>query len=56
MPTDLVALPARKRAARAQVRNEAKLVLAWCGICLLIVEMLFASHAFEQAVILMGRT
>jgi hypothetical protein len=56
MPTDLGALLARKNEARALAREDAKLMLVWFGICLLIIEALFASHAFEQAVVLMGGT
>lgn len=54
MPTDLAALLARKDRARAQTRDNAKLMVVWFGVCLLIIEALFASHPFAESVALLG--
>jgi hypothetical protein len=54
MPTDLAALLARKSEARAQMRDNTKLMVVWFGVCLLIIEALFASHSFAEAMALLG--
>lgn len=54
MPTDLVALLARKKRAQALALDNSKLMLVWLAATGLIIEMLFISHSFEQAVLLIG--
>lgn len=54
MPTDVAALLARKKYAQAQSRNDAKLMSMVCGVCLLMIEMVFVSARFEHAMILVG--
>lgn len=54
MPTDLVALLARKKHARALALSDAKLMLIWVATTGLVIEMLFAFQGFEQAMVLMG--
>ena len=53
MPTDLVALLARKRYPRMLAWDNAKLILVWFGISLLIIKALFAFQGFEEVVIAM---
>jgi hypothetical protein len=54
MPTDVAALLARKKNGLALARNDAKLILVVYAFGMLVIEMLFASHSFEHAMILVG--
>jgi hypothetical protein len=54
MPTDLAVLFVRKSEAQAQARDNATLMVVWFGVCLLIIEALFASHVFAEATALLG--
>jgi hypothetical protein len=54
MPTDLVALLARKQKARALAQDDAKLMLVWFAATGLVIEILFAFHSFKDTMILLG--
>ena len=54
MPTDLVALLARKKQARVLAQKNAGLMFAWYGLCLLVVALLFTSDSFAKAMALVG--
>ena len=54
MPTDLVALLARKKQAGIQAQNDAKVILASYFVCLLVVASLCAFDSVAKAMVLMG--
>jgi hypothetical protein len=54
MPTDIGAVPARKREAQAQTQSDTTIVtiaLVWFIICLAMLVLLFADQSFSKAAI-----
>lgn len=54
MPTDLVALAARKRHERARAANEMSAMLASLGVCLVNPILIFAFPTLANAVAVLG--
>jgi hypothetical protein len=55
MPTDLDALAARKRHAKAQAENESSAMLASLAVCLAVVILMSAFPTFAAAMAYLGR-
>ena len=55
MPTDLVALAARKRHERARAANEMSAMLASLGVCLVNLILIFAFPTLANAVAVLGQ-